>query len=197
MDELADEFVASGWDLRQLTRWMLLSDPFTRSQVITEANARDVPHDGAMPLFSRMYYRPASFSDPIHALAQLIQTPGKVSAETSRERPRDTVAARVASSLDAEGHEAEEWTRVLSSLTATGQQLTVGQRQLIETWAASRLPPEQIVQHVFRCVLGRAPRGDEIQLAQRFCHSMKDDRRQGVESLVWALVNTQEFVRDH
>lgn len=40
LDELAEEFVSSGWDVHQLTRWILLSDPFTRSHVITEANAR-------------------------------------------------------------------------------------------------------------------------------------------------------------
>ena len=52
LDKLAQEFQASGYDVKQLIRWIMASRPYSSSSVKTEGSEKD---EG---LFSRMQLRP-------------------------------------------------------------------------------------------------------------------------------------------
>ncbi len=55
LDGLASEFVASGYDVKQLIRWICLSDAYQRSSQFNETNRIDDPEAGRPPMFSRVY----------------------------------------------------------------------------------------------------------------------------------------------
>jgi hypothetical protein len=196
LDLLADEFASSGCDLNQLLRWIVLSDAFSRSDVLTEANAQDMPLAGAPPLFSHVYYRPSSFVDPVQAIAQLIQGRIDASARGTAERLDDAIVAQVRPTLtpDAEAAPAGPDGQPSAQI---GQQLTIGQLRLVRAIAASQLSVEQRIEHVFRIAFGRAPRPDEARRAREICEAEESEPLQSLESLLWALVNTNEFVRNH
>jgi len=56
--ELATEFRQSGYDIKQLTRWICLSEPYQLSSRFDETNQLDNPERGEVALFSRVYPRP-------------------------------------------------------------------------------------------------------------------------------------------
>jgi hypothetical protein len=196
LDLVAGEFTASGRDLNELFRWILLSDPFARSDVLTDTNAQDLPLAGATPLFSRIYYRPVSFVDPSQAIARLSQGRIDASGRGTADRLDDAIVAQVAPSL-ATGDDEAASDRGMQQGPLDGQQLSIGQLRLVRAIAASRLSMEQQVEHLFRIALGRPPRPEEARRAREVYETNQADPLESLESLLWGLVNTAEFVQDH
>ena len=67
--------------------------------------------------------------------------------------------------------------------------------------AASAKTPEQIVEEIYLLCYGRLPSGDEQQIGKQVFAaagaSTPATRRQATEDLLWALLNTPEFVFNH
>ncbi|MEX2026378.1 MAG: DUF1549 domain-containing protein, partial [Pirellulaceae bacterium] len=60
--------------------------------------------------------------------------------------------------------------------------------------AASELPPEKIAEELYLLCYGRSPTADELAVAQQVFSAEGATRRQATEDLLWALLNTPEFV---
>ncbi len=54
---LSEQFMRSGYDVKQLVRWICLSEPYQLSSRFSEANRNDDPTMGDLPAFSRMYVK--------------------------------------------------------------------------------------------------------------------------------------------
>jgi hypothetical protein len=57
LDRLSREFVRSGYDLKQLIRWICNSEVYHLSSRFHEGNLADNPEQGELPLFSRVYVK--------------------------------------------------------------------------------------------------------------------------------------------
>lgn len=57
LDHLARQFVQSGYDIKQLVRWICLSDAYQRTSQFGKFNDQDDPASGVPPLFSRVYVK--------------------------------------------------------------------------------------------------------------------------------------------
>ncbi|MEE3284598.1 MAG: DUF1549 domain-containing protein [Planctomycetota bacterium] len=60
IDRLAGEFVASGFDVKQLVRWICNTRIYGLTSRMTAENSVDEPTTGGQPLFSRVYTKPMS-----------------------------------------------------------------------------------------------------------------------------------------
>jgi len=60
IDRLAGEFVASGFDVKQLVRWICNTRIYGLTSRMTAENSVDDPTTGDQPLFSRVYTKPMS-----------------------------------------------------------------------------------------------------------------------------------------
>jgi len=60
LDRLAREFVASGFDVKQLVRWICNTRAYGLTSRMTAENSVDDPATGTEPLFSRVYTKPMS-----------------------------------------------------------------------------------------------------------------------------------------
>ena len=78
LNRLAKEFVASGYDLKQLIRWICATDAYQRASTLEAANAFDDPANGAAPLFSRVYLKPLTAEELYDSL--LVATRARSSA---------------------------------------------------------------------------------------------------------------------
>lgn len=58
LDHLSRSFVASGYDVRQLVRWIVSTQAYGLSSRFGESNGDDDPSAGQSPLFSRAYPKP-------------------------------------------------------------------------------------------------------------------------------------------
>ena len=60
IDRLAEEFVASGFDVKQLVGWICNTRAYGLTSRMTDGNAVDDPTTNGQPLFSRVYTKPMS-----------------------------------------------------------------------------------------------------------------------------------------
>jgi hypothetical protein len=54
---LSEQFVQSGYDIKQLVRWICRSEPYQLTSRFSETNGSDDPALGELPAFSRMYVK--------------------------------------------------------------------------------------------------------------------------------------------
>ncbi|WP_010582280.1 DUF1549 domain-containing protein [Schlesneria paludicola] len=54
---LSGQFIRSGYDIKQLMRWICLSNPYQLTSRFSAANRSDEPARGELPAFSRMYVK--------------------------------------------------------------------------------------------------------------------------------------------
>ena len=54
---MGQQFSGHGHDLKQLIRWIVLSEPYSLSSKLTPKNKNDDPSLGEKPLFSHFYLR--------------------------------------------------------------------------------------------------------------------------------------------
>ena len=60
--------------------------------------------------------------------------------------------------------------------------------------ATSDLPPEKLVEEIYLLVYSRLPDEAELQIGQELFAEKDISRRQAAEDLMWALLNTPEFM---
>ena len=71
-------------------------------------------------------------------------------------------------------------------------------RKLSSSVAASRISPEEKVEHLFLAALARQPNRAELNLATRLIGaSARGDATAPLEDIWWALLNSNEFILDH
>ncbi|MEZ6123480.1 MAG: DUF1549 and DUF1553 domain-containing protein [Planctomycetaceae bacterium] len=60
--------------------------------------------------------------------------------------------------------------------------------------AASDLPPAELANQIYPLIYGRPPTADERQLVEQLLTADGANRRQTIEDIMWAMLNTPEFV---
>lgn len=204
LDALAAGFIANGYDLRQLMRTIMVSRTFGLSSIATDENADD----------SRFYSHYPSTRLPAEVLLDAIDD-----ACGTQERftgvPLGTRAIELPDPnfesyfLDTLGRPQRvvscECERTAEPNLAQVLQLANGelvQRKLtdkqgrIAKLMESNVDDESAFRELYLVSVSRPPTDQELV----HCHSILDaagDRQQGLEDILWALINSREFHFNH
>ncbi len=204
LDGLAQAFVSSGYDVKQLIRGIATSYAYGLASAPHSDNAGDTQ------AFSRFYPRRLTAEVLLDGISQALDVPTVfpgVAADTRAiELPDENVAAHF---LDVFGRPARmsacECERVDAPALTQALELVNSaeiQRKLTETsgyaqrLAAGNQPPAVVANEAFLRVLSRPPRPEERQAAVTFLES-EVDRAEAVRSLLWSLLATNEFLFNH
>ncbi len=198
---LASQVRAHDYDWQELARWIVLSEPFGRSSRVTPDNESDVPETGVPPYFTRYYARPLA-PEAVYQSLMLVAHPS-----ASRQ---EQVAARK--------QWLRHWTQSLE--TDDGGEHSLFRQGVQKSWqlmndplmqratnsrekgflqdvAASPLPPEQKIAHLFLAALARQPTAKERKVALALLEQHEDAPAEALEDIWWALLNSNEFLSDH
>ncbi|MDG2380720.1 MAG: DUF1549 domain-containing protein [Pirellulaceae bacterium] len=195
LTSLAQQFELHEFDTSELIRWIVMSEPFNRSQVITAANGKDAPLLGSTAYFSRFYHRPILFSDTMNGLAGLQN--GKAQLAMDQVPGIDVMLnAQIQSLLDKEKPSNPKPKK--PDAESFGKQLSTNHQRLAVSLAKSSMSSNQKVDHIFLAVLGRKPKAIELEQSVAIYEAAKpSERASAVEQLIWALTRTKEFVSLH
>ena len=61
-------------------------------------------------------------------------------------------------------------------------------------WAKSKMTPDQIVEEIYLTAYARYPSLEEKRLGRSLFEKEGADRQQVIEDLMWALLNTPEYL---
>ncbi len=205
LNHLATCFAAQGYDLKQLVRWITLSEPYGLSSQVPR-NSIDDPQAGP-PLFSYFYMRQMRAEElydsmqiathgtpPAGAEAQL--------AAVSNDRAKWLEQFSLAYDTD-ENDEANlfngglnqslmMWNGELMDAATSGSQGT-----FLHRVASSKLSDVEKIHQLFVAALGRGATTSELRVVQQALRHHRGNSLAALQDLWWTLLNQSEFILNH
>lgn len=202
---LTDDFVQHGFDIKQLIRTITDSHAYSLSSLPNEWNVRDTDN------FSRAYRKRLPAEVLLDAVCDVTETEPTFEGVPPGTRAMQLWNNRLPSTfLDVFGRPERktvcECERTIDTSLAQVLHLMnaplVNDRIQSPTGRAARLAASnastaEIIVELYLATLSREPTTRELQSARAVFELPESSRRQATEDVLWALMNTAEFVLNH
>lgn len=204
LQALADDLRAKDFNLKELIRTITTSYVYALSSDPTDRNVADTQN------YSRHYRQRLRAEVMLDAMADITDIPNTFSAMPAGSRAKEIWTHRVTSLfLDTFGRpdpnqdppcerqEDATVTQALHMMNATELHSRVtSDKGRAAQLAKSDRTAEQIVEELYLLVYARMPDAEELQFGKQLFDAAKDaaGRKQATEDLLWALLNTPEFL---
>ena len=207
LDHLAREFVASGYDCKQLIRWVCLSDAYQRTSRFGKSNEQDNPETGASPLFSRVYVKSMTAEQLYDSLLLATGADKTPLAGGDHDRRRHEWLQQFVHAFQTD--ENDESVTFESSITQallmmnselTQEAISTDRGTFLEKLISSREPEAEKIRRLCLATLTRYPTPKEQQALRRLVHEGVTASRinsAGWQDALWAYLNSSEFVLVH
>ena len=208
LDVLAADFVASGYDIKQLIRSITNSYAYRLDSVPTDGNAEDTQ------LFARFYPRRMSAEVLLDGISQVLDVPTEFASGAGMfptgtraiDLPDENVPAAFLDIFGRPGRmSACECERVDAPALTQALELVNSaeiQRKLTEATgfahqiALTETSNSDRATRIFLRTLGRAPRTEELKISVDYLDGQSDPQ-EACRSLLWSLLATNEFLFNH
>jgi hypothetical protein len=205
LDQLGAAFRKSEFDLKQLMRWITLSDAYGLSSQMTKRNEADDPTLGARPMFSHFYLRQMEAEQLYESL--LVAT---AADETVRNPARrDEIRERWLRQFDTafgtdDGGEATSFNGTIPQALAlmngplvrraTGNQPGSMLARVAEN---PQLNNAEKIRYLYLAAFSRRPTRQEIMLSNELLAARDGKVGAALADIWWALLNSNEFILVH
>ncbi len=197
LDELSAQFVASGFDVRQLIRALCNSETYQRTSKPTARNREAVPE-----LFSRMAVKVLTPEQLYDSLVMILGAPNQANP---RRNPANAARLRNASPRALfiaffKGDDNAEPTEYQAGIPQVLRMMNAPMLNNFATLAPllkSDKTPEQIIERLYLTALARRPSAHELQRCVALVRKHADEPRQAYGDILWVLLNSSEFTLNH
>jgi hypothetical protein len=201
---LGEQFRASGFDLRRLMRWIVLSEAYGLSSRVGEGNAADDPAQGQPPRFSRFYVRQMQPEQLYESLLAATRADAGLQG-FDREALKTRWLAQMNTAVgNDEGAETSTFNGTIP------QALMMMNGDLVRRATATDsggfldrvanspgLSDRQKIQYLYRAALARTPGGDETRICNELLASRRGNVVETLQDVWWAVLNSGEFILVH
>lgn len=202
LQHLGTYFAEHDYDIKQLIRHIVLSKAYSLSSVPTNRNVIDTRY------FSRRYRERMRAEVLLDSIVQITQVPENFSAMAPQSRAKELWTHRINSLfLDAYGRpdpnqdppcERMPDPTVVQTLHLMNSENLYTKITTDRSWAnqlaQSELTAQQLVEELYLAIYSRYPTEKELDIGVNLYENEGSPRRQVTEDLMWALMNTPEFV---
>jgi hypothetical protein len=207
LDALAADFTRSGYDIRRLERLILTSRTYQLSSLPNDTNAgdtRNLSHARVRRLMAEVVVDVLDDALGVREDFGPDAAPGSRAIEVAPNRVRDARLAELfrvfgrptrRTACDCERAAEPAVPQTLFLMTDPVLLKKIEEGRLKHLLAAKRTD-EEVVEELFLASLSRRPDATEKQAALEHVRA-KADRRAGFTDVVWALINTREFILNH
>jgi Protein of unknown function (DUF1549)/Protein of unknown function (DUF1553) len=205
LDALAKHFISSHFDLKELVRTICRSNVYQLSALPNDHNLNDKQN------FSRYYPKRLTAEVLLDALDSVTAAPssfGGLPPGTRAVQIPDTGVnsyfltvfgkPEAASACECERSQEANLAQSLHLLNSSEVQgkLASGSGRAARLAAAKDRSDEDKVRELYLCVYSREPAADELLIATGHI-AKSENKQQAFEDILWALVNTKEFLFNH
>ncbi|HSH94729.1 MAG TPA: DUF1553 domain-containing protein, partial [Roseimicrobium sp.] len=205
LDWLARDFVDHGYDLKHLMRTIMQSRVYQQSAIPGEYNVGDTRH------YSRSYRRRLPAEVLLDAVVQVTGVPDRFEGLAPGSRAIETWNHKLDSEfMDAFGRpnssaecpcERDRNTSVVQALhlmnSSRLQSKIAGNEGRLKTMVDSKITPEELVTELYLFCYSRQPTPEELEIATKAFSATGATRKTAAEDVLWALINSAEFVFNH
>ena len=204
LDRLAREFVKSGYDLKQLVRWICNSEAYNLTSRFSDGNLKDDPAAGETPMFSHLYIKSMTVEQVYDSL--LVATNAHKTAsggwEQAESRRQQWLQQFVQTFGTDENDESTSFDGTIPQalMMMNGEliqnALKDAQGSTLHRVLTSPAKPADKAKQLYLATLTRVPSERELKTANMV---MKNARSplEAFQDLYWALLNSNEFILIH
>ncbi len=205
LENLATEFKRASYDVKQLIRWITLSEPYGLSSRFGARNKLDDPSLGERPAFSRFYMRQMRAEELYESLIAATQAQ---KTRASYEEQEKTKGEWLRQFTIAFGTDDNEETTTFNGTIP--QVLMMMNGDLVKQ--ATSVEPGSFLHRVstdpstdggkkinflYLAALARRPTNAEIEAANELQQLRGGDAGAALQDVWWALLNSNEFILNH
>jgi hypothetical protein len=190
LELLARQFADSGFDLKFLTRAIVLSRTYQRT-----SRPGDAPEKQAA-LFGRMSIKVLSAGQIYDSLETIFGAATKVNGIDARQGARPEFTEFFGETGDPDPSAYRRGIPHLLRQMNSGQFAGRNLDSLVERLSASGRPPDAVAADLFLTILSRRPTADEMEKVKAYV-GRADAGRGAFRELAWVLMMTSEFSMNH
>ncbi len=221
LDRLGQEVRKNSYNLKELIRWITLSDPYSLSSKANASNAKDDPLLGELPKFSHFYLRQMRAEELYESLLTATKAAETRGSYEEQERAK---AQWLSQFVTAFGNDEGEETTTFNGTIP--QALMMFNGELIRNatnaqrgsfiWEIAhngQMSPAEKIEYLFLAGLARKPSRDELTMANKLLAARAQDQVSGskgggrvdvaaasvgaLQDIWWAVLNSNEFIINH
>ena len=204
LEYLADQFRQQDCDLKQLIRWIVLSQPYGLSSQITKSNRSDDPTMGEPPKFSHFYMRQMRAEQLYESLLVATEAHKTRGQQQAQERAKHQWLKQfvIAFGTD-EGDETTTFNGTIPQalMMFNGdlikQATSTDKGNLLSRIVNGPERPVEKIEHLFLAGLARQPSRRELQSLNQMVAGYGGDTRAALRDVWWAVLNSNEFILNH
>jgi hypothetical protein len=204
LEYLGQEVRKNSFDLKELIRWITLSEPYSLSSRITAGNKGDDPLLGETPKFTHFYLRQMDAEQLYESLLVATQAhKSRGSYEDQEKLKAEWMRQFVIAFGTDEGDESTTFNGTIPQALMmfngdlVKKAISIDQGSFLHVISASKLKPAEKIEYLFESALARSPTKDEIRIANALLQARKGDAAAALQDIFWAALNSNEFIIQH
>jgi hypothetical protein len=204
LDYLGEEVRKNSFNLKELIRWIALSEAYSLSSVVTAKNKADDPLLGETPKFTHFYLRQMRAEELYESL--LVATQAHKQRGTYEEQEKlkaDWLGQFTLAFGTDEGDESTTFNGTIPQALMmmngdlVNKAINADKGSFVNVVAASNLKPGDKIEYLFESALSRKPRSEEVGIANKLLVARKGDGAGAMQDIFWVILNTNEFILQH
>ncbi len=206
LNRLSADFVAAGYDVKELIRWIARSQAYSLTSRMEEYNEIDNPSAGEMPLFSHAYVKSMQAEQLYDSLivATNAHQSGNDPWDTQEQQRQRWMQQFIVAFDNDENDETTTFNGtipqalMLMNSELTDKAVSVEAGSFLHQVLSQSGSDRKKLQQLYLAALSRRPTRNEISRLQRQFQSYgRDGRVAAFQDLFWALLNSNEFILVH
>jgi len=203
LDGLADRLQENSFNLKELMRWVVLSEAYGLSSVTTSGNAADDPLLGEQPMFSRFYVRQMQAEQLYESLLTATQADRTRGGEDAAKAKDAWLSQFIIAFGTDEGDDATIFNGSIPQVLMmfNGELVKaateIGKGGFLDVVAGSGLRDDAKIARLYEAALARTPTTKELTAAKRLVASRRGDVPNALQDIWWAVLNSNEFILNH
>ncbi|HEV7278571.1 MAG TPA: DUF1549 domain-containing protein [Pirellulaceae bacterium] len=204
LDYLAEQFRKNSFNVKELIRWIALSEAYSLSSRVTEDNQLDDPLLGEKPRFTHFYLRQMEAEQLYESLlvaTQAHKTRG--SYEEQEAKKADWLGQFVQAFGTDAGGETTSFNGTIPQVLmmfngdlirdATSNE----PGSYLTTISSSKLSSRDKINYIYLSALARKPSDKELAIANELLRARRGDETAALQDMFWAVLNSNEFIFNH
>lgn len=204
LDRLSDEFLKSGFDLKQLVRWICNTESYSLTSRFNKDNQSDNPAAGEIPLFSHMYVKSLQAEQLYDSL--IVATDAHKSGRSSwsdAEKKRQEWMQQFVIAFDTDENDESttfDGTIPQALMMMNGElvkkAVSAENGSYLREMLSDNGSDAKKIQKLFIATLGRKASRKELSAANKLIRKSQN-KLASYQDLFWALLNSNEFIFNH
>jgi hypothetical protein len=203
LDGLGERFREQSFDLKALARWIVLSQPYALSSKTSKGNQRDDPSLGEKPKFSHFYLRQMRAEDLYESLLTATEADQASGGEEAARKKDQWMSQFIIAFGTDEGDDATTFNgsipQVLMMFNGDliKQATSTGKGGFLDRVATSGMKNPAKIETLYQAALARKPTAKELKTANDILVECKGDAVGALQTIWWAVLNSNEFIINH